>query len=203
MAGGGGGLLLAGVVLATVLSPYRRHDGGAYPQIREAVDVSAPCATVFDYLADSGHARDWSVYVDHITPLNVDSVPDGAQGSIRRSFRNADETGMRWDEYFVLVDPPRRRRLRIYNVQDVALRTDADLLTEQLYEPLPGGRCRLAFTVFLDGEPSLSDRAKVVIASYRLSSIFESNISNVKRIIEAEAGSRASAADGAPAGAVD
>lgn len=175
-------LLLAGAI---VFSPYRRQDDRSERVIRRTVEVAAPCAVVFDYLGNSANASDWSVFVDHITPLNADSVPDGARGSIRRSFRNADERGMRWDEYFVEVEPARRRRLRIYDVRGVALRSQTGLLTEQIYEPLAPDRCRLSFTLYFDGEPTLRDRAAMTLVAYRLSSIFASNIANVKRIVEA------------------
>ena len=186
------GSLVAGVSLVVALfvafSPYREHAGFAQPLIRQSVDVDAPCAAVFDYLGDSAHASDWSVFVDHITPLNTDSVPDGALGSVRRSFRKADETGMRWDEDFIAVEPARLRRLRIYDVRNVALQSRTGLLTEQVYEPLTADRCRLSFTLFFDGEPTLRDRVAMTFVAYPLSRIFESNIGNVKRIVEAEAG---------------
>lgn len=185
------GVLIAGVALVIVVvaafSPYREHDDFPYRLIRQSVDVDASCATVFDYLGDSGNASDWSVFVDHITPLNADSVPDGARGSIRRSFRNADESGMRWDEYFMEVEAARRRRLRIYEVRGVALRSQTGLLTEQIYQPLAPDRCRLSFTLFFDGEPTMRDRAAMTLVGYRLSTIFASNIANVKRIVEARA----------------
>ena len=186
-------LLLAGAI---AFSPYRRHDGRAERMIRRTVDVAAPCSAVFDYLGNSANASDWSVFVDHIVPLNADSVPDGARGSIRRSFRRADETGMRWDEYFVEVEPERRRMLRIYDVRDVAIQARTPLLTEQVYEPLAADRCRLSFTLFFEGEPTFADRVAMTFVAYRLGSIFASNIANVKRIVEAGAVPRPDSARG-------
>lgn len=186
-------LLLAGAI---VFSPYRRHDGRAERLIRRTVEIAAPCAVVFEYLGNSANASDWSVFVDHIVPLNTDSVPDGARGSIRRSFRRADETGMRWDEYFVEVEAEWRRLLRIYDVRNVTIRARAPLLTEQIYEPLAADRCRLSFTLFFEGEPTFGDRVAMTFVAYRLGSIFASNIANVKRIVEAGAEARPDSARG-------
>ena len=176
-------ILVAVPVAALVLSPWGAHDGFAYPLMLESVDVDRSCPEVHRYLGDSSHARDWSVYVDHITPLNADEVPDGAAGSIRRSFRNADESGTRWDEYFEVVEP-RRRRLTIYGIHG-APRPAGELMTEQLYEPLGPDACRLTFTLFLRDEPSLGDRLLLGLASWEVARIFRANLGNIKQRVEA------------------
>ena len=176
---------LAAAALAVVLaaSPYRSHEGFPSRLIREAVEVAAPCERVHAYLGDSDNARDWSVYVDHITPLNADRVPDGARGSVRRSFKLADESGMRWDEYFELVEPL-RRRLTVYNVRG-APAPSGELLTEQIYEPLDDEGCRVSFTLFLREDPSLADAVLMRIGAWDVARIFRANLGNVKRLLEA------------------
>ena len=169
---------LAGVLLS---SPYR---GAPTPLISESVDIARPCPRVFEYLANSAHASDWSVFVSHITPLNAYGVPDGAQGSIRRSFRNSDETGMRWDEYFLEVTPL-RRRLRIYNVIGAPLRATTELLTDQLYDPVDASHCRLSFTLFFGEDPSLGDSFRLRLGAHLIAPIFRRNIGNIKRLVEA------------------
>lgn len=174
-------VMLAGVTF----SPWRARDGYPYPLLIESVDVAAACERVHAYLGDSSNARDWSVFVDHITPLNEDAVPDGAQGSIRRSFRNADETGMSWDERLELVEPL-RRRLTVYDVSGLPLPAlEGELLTEQIYEPLAPDACRLGFTLFLRDEPSLRDAVLMRLVAWPTAAIFQSNIDNVARLVEA------------------
>lgn len=176
-------LVAAGLFLAAVVSsPYRVHAEGKHPRLATASDIDAACSTVFDYLGNSSNASDWSVYVDHITALNVASVPDGARGSIRRSFRNADETGMRWDEYFVDVVPGVRRELRIFNVAGAPVTVDGTLMTEQLYQPLGENRCRVTFTLFLAESPSVEDWLKMRIAAHEIGRIFRRNIANIGRL---------------------
>ncbi|HSM37116.1 MAG TPA: SRPBCC family protein [Longimicrobiales bacterium] len=178
-------LLLAvlGFLALLIWSPYREHDGFPYPLVKETVDVDAPCERVHAYLGNSANASDWSVFVDHITPLNEDSVPDGEAGSIRRSFRNADESGMTWDEHFEVVEPL-RRRLSVYNLKG-APRAEADLLTEQIYEPLGEDGCRLSFTLFFRTEPGLRDAVLMRLTSHWIARIFRRNIDNVGRLVEA------------------
>jgi ADP-ribose pyrophosphatase YjhB (NUDIX family) len=179
-------LSLAAIALTGALaaSPFRRQDDVAYRLLAESTDVDVTCRQLFTYLGNSANAHRWSVFVDHITPLNVASVADGAAGSIRRSFKNADESGMRWDEYFTEVAPDRKRQLRIYNVVDAPLRTPGTLLTEQLYQPIAPSRCRLSFTLFFEREPSALDELKMRVASYRIAAIFRRNIANIKRLNE-------------------
>lgn len=45
------------------------------------------------------------MFVDHISPLNADQVPDGHVGSTRRCFCYANEQGRMWDEMLTEVIP--------------------------------------------------------------------------------------------------
>lgn len=171
-------LVFVGVLVA---SPFR---GSPIPMVRETVEIRKACAWVWDYLGDSSHASEWSIFVNHITPLNTPQVADGGAGSIRRSFQNADETGLRWDEHFEEVTSS-RRRLRIFNVVDTPLPTTALLLTDQIYEPIGRDHCRLSFTLFFGGKPSLGDAIKIRLAGHVVNRTFRANLSNIKRLIEA------------------
>jgi hypothetical protein len=91
---------------------------------------------------------------------------------------------MRWDEYFAQVIPERKRQLRIYNVVNAPVRASAGLLTEQLYEPTGPGRCRLSFTLFFDGAPSVADELTMRVAAHEIARIFRHNIANIKRLTE-------------------
>ncbi|GAC1694280.1 MAG: hypothetical protein NVS9B3_12510 [Gemmatimonadaceae bacterium] len=176
-------VVVGGAGAIAVFSPYRRHDPFEYALLVERREIDAACDSVFSYLGTSAHAHEWSVFVSHITPLNVGTVADGAVGSIRRSFKRADETGMQWDEYFTAVRAGRRRRLRIFNLKDAPLRSDTPLMTEQIYEPTARG-CRLAFTLFFEGRPTLADEAKMRVAAYEIARIFRRNMGNIKRLTE-------------------
>jgi uncharacterized protein YndB with AHSA1/START domain len=179
-----GAIVVALTIAAIAFSPFRRRPGAATPRLEETVDVAAPCERVFSYLGDSTHAHQWSVFIDHITPLNPAIAADGAEGAIRRSYRNANEQGTRWDELFTIVEPARRRQLRIFNIVDSASPRDNHLMTEQLYQPLPHGGCRLAFTLFFEQPPGPRDQLPMRLVSYEVARVFRRNIGNVKRLVE-------------------
>lgn len=179
-------LLIVIAAAAIIFSPYGRHDGFDYKLMKHTVDINAPANTVYNYLGNSANAKDWSVFVDHITTLNADSVPDGAIGSRRRCFVNADETGTRWDETIVENIPGVKRQITIYDMVDFPM-TAENLATEQLYEPLDSNRTRLTFTVFYrNAEPSLWETFKTHLASYKIISVFKGNMDNIKRIVESQ-----------------
>jgi uncharacterized protein YndB with AHSA1/START domain len=173
----------AAVIGMIALSPYGRHAGFTFPLMKATVEINADPDSVFRYLGNSGNARRWSVFVDHINTLNPDSVPDGQVGSWRRAFCNADETGRRWDELISEVVPGKKRQLELSNYHDFPV-TAEHMATDQIYEPLDGGRCRLTFTVFFKGDPSFRDTFLMYLASYRIKAIFDANMNNIKRIVE-------------------
>jgi hypothetical protein len=184
---------LAYLIVALVLvisagiffSPYGKHDGFNYKLIISSVDIDAPVDSVFHYLGNSANAQDWSVFVDHIITLNADSVPDGKPGSRRRAFCNANEQGQRWDELTTLVESNKKRQLISYNYIDFSM-TAQGLATEQLYEALPNGGCKLSFTLFYsDYNPSFFEQLKTYYAAFTVKDIFDKNIANVKKYVEA------------------
>lgn len=177
-------LLVCGIVL---FSPFGHHPGFPYKLVRTTVDIDAPPDEVFRYLGNSAHAHDWSVFVDHITPLNANEVKDGTPGARRRCFRTSEEKGIQWDELITEVVPNQKRQLTMYNLHGFPMQAE-DLATEQRYEPLDGGkRTRLTFTLFFyHNQPSLIDQAKTYFAAYTVHSIFSQNMHNIKRIVEQE-----------------
>lgn len=84
--------------------------------MKHSVEINAPAEKVYNYLGNSAHAGEWSVFVDHITPLNTDSVADGSAGSRRRCFTTAAETGATWDETITQNIPNKKREIIIYNM---------------------------------------------------------------------------------------
>lgn len=181
-------LTAAVVVLSfiVIFSPYRTKGGFRYKLISHTITIEAPVDSVFKFLGNSGNASRWSVYVDHIVPLNGNQFKDGVSGSRRRCYCNPDKSGTRWDELITEVAPNLKRQLLIYNMQDFPM-TATGLATEQLYQSLPNKQTLLTFTVFFkDGDPSLLDAFKTYLAAYKIKDIFTKNMANIKRIVEKE-----------------
>ncbi len=166
------------------LSPYQSHNGFSYKLIKHTVQIDAPITYVFKFLGNSKNASKWSVFVHHITPLNADSVLDGAIGSRRRCFCNANETGTMWDELVTENILNSKRQITIYNLKNFSM-TAEHLATEQLYEVIDQNKCKVTFTVFFkDATPTLLENIKIHIGAYRIKTIFEQNMSNIKCIVE-------------------
>lgn len=175
--------LIIAVILAMIFSPYRYHRGESERMIISSVEIDAPIEEAFNYLGNSANAEDWSVFVHHITPINEDEFPDGSVGSIRRAFCEADESGKRWDELTTAVIPNELRRLEVYDF--VNFPVDAEnLFTEQRYTVLENGNTRVDFTLQYSEEPSLIDAFQTYLAAYRVQSIFDQNLENIKRLVE-------------------
>src|SRR3712207_6593650 len=78
--------------------------------IRHRVRINAPVEAVWEYGSDSRRANEWSVYFDHITPVEGDGhPPDGTIGAFRICYRNVDESGPRWSETTEAAEPLRHR----------------------------------------------------------------------------------------------
>ena len=116
-------------------SPFGKYDEASYKLLKHSVVINAPVEKVFQYLGNSANATKWSVFVDHITPLNINEVADGKMGSIRRCFVKANETGMIWDEIITEVIPNKKRQLLVYDLVNFKMTAD-NLATEQLYEKI-------------------------------------------------------------------
>lgn len=179
------GLLVLTFILGILFSPYHYNQKAGYKLVAHSVWINATPEAVFTYLGDSDHARDWSVYVDHIDPVNPEKVPDGQVGSIRRCFCNPDSKGTRWDELITVVRKNKKRQLTIFNLQDFTVKSEG-LASEQIYQARAGG-CRLTFTLFYyDHHPSFWDDLKTYFAAYKVKSIFERNMNNIKNLVEQE-----------------
>lgn len=177
-------LLLLALAAALIFSPYKKLEGMEYSCIREEVVIQAPVDTVFAYIGNSDNAATWSVFVDHITPINTDKFPDGKVGCVRRCYTRADEKGATWDEEILLVEQNKRRRLSIFNLQDFTVKAD-HLLTEQHYTVLDSNRTSLSFTLFFDqGKKSLWDEFKLKLAAWKAAGIFRRNLANIKKELE-------------------
>jgi len=179
-------ILLLIIILAIIIftSPYGRQEGFNYKLVKHTVHINAPADSVFRYLGNSGNAVNWSVFVDHISSLNSDSLVDGQPGSRRRCFCKKDESGIRWDETITEVDPGKKRQLTCYDFYGFSMTVDG-IATEQKYESSPDGSSDLTFTFFIkDRKPNILESLKLYIGSYKLHSIFKRNLENIKAICE-------------------
>lgn len=175
---------LAVLTGSIIFSPYGNQEGFSYKLIKSTVEINAPADSVFRFLGNSENAAKWSVFVDHISPLNPDSFADDQPGLRRRCFCREDETGTQWDELITAVIPNKKRQLSIYNMKDFSM-TAQHLATEQLYEVIEGNKCRLSLTLFyMNNSPTLWESLKTYIAAYKVKKIFDGNLENIKRIAE-------------------
>jgi Polyketide cyclase / dehydrase and lipid transport len=174
---------LLAVVALLLFSPFQKYPDYAFRSIRHSVVIEAPVDSVYAYLSNSANAAHWSVFVDHITPLNPEVVPDGVVGSLRRCFQRADEQGLRWDEEIIIQEPLKRRRLSIFNLVDFPLEAE-HLATDQVYEPLAATRTKVTFTVFFLKKPGIWTMAKTFVAAWKIRDIFQQNMNNIKDNLE-------------------
>lgn len=179
------GLILIFLIVGMVVfSPYGAQKEFSYKLVKHSIEINAPVDSIFNFLGNSTNAKKWSVYVDHIIPLNTDSFPDGTPGSRRRCFCEKDETGIQWDELITEKIPNKKRQLVLYNLQGFPL-TAQHLATEQLYEKAGDNKCSLTFTLFFkDVKPGPWESLKTYFAAYRIKDIYTANMNNIKRIIE-------------------
>lgn len=181
--------ILLGFVIVLLLiallsfSPFQIHQGERMPSIQCSIEIDAPADTVYAYLGNSANAAQWSVWIDHITPLNTDVVPDGEVGSLRRCFQNTHERGLRWDEEILVEEQGHRRRLSIFNLVDFPMEATG-LATEQIYRTLPGNSTNLTFTVFYLNTPTPWDYTKTLLGAWLIRDIFQDNMLNIKKKIE-------------------
>jgi uncharacterized protein YndB with AHSA1/START domain len=175
-------LFAVGLFCTFIFSPYGTHFRFSYPVIVSTVRIEAPAESVFAYLGNSDNAAEWSVFVDHISPINA--VKDGQVGSVRRCFTQADEKGATWDELITEVVLNKKRQLTIFNLVNFPM-TGNNLATEQIYQTTGAKSCTLTFTVFFkDAKPTVFEYFKIKIAAYKIASIFEKNLNNIKQIVE-------------------
>lgn len=138
------GLLLAGAYACCVLLSVLF--GG---WIHHSLTVDAPVQAVWDYGSDSTRAAEWSVYFDHIVPIEGDGLArDGTVGAYRICFRNADRTGPRWAETTEAATPLEHREIHTFDVRGFqfgALAKFTEHEVHQDYEAIDDGTSRLTF----------------------------------------------------------
>jgi hypothetical protein len=177
------GIFLFVFIAVYIFSPYRDHALYSKPAIVNSIEINAPVQSVYTYLGNSDNASRWSVFVKKIVPLNSETVPDGAPGSLRRCFTETDSTAMIWDEEIIYVEPNVKRTLTTFNLRNFPITVNG-LQTDQLYETLANDRCRLSFTLYFKNEPPLWEKIKLTLTSYYISYVFSRNLENIKHFTE-------------------
>lgn len=177
-------IFIVASVVMIIISPYGKHEGFSQKVVKTTIEIDKPLEEVYKYLGNSANASKWSVYVDHITPMNSDSFPDGAVGSRRRVFCNADEKGRRWDELISENVLNEKRELELYNYHDFPM-TANNLATGQKYEAISENKTLLTFSVyFKNHEPSWIEQYKMYLGSFWIKDIFDKNMKNIKMYVE-------------------
>lgn len=157
-----------------------------WKKVSYSVIIEAPRQDVWEYVSDSSNAKDWSVYFDHISALP--GIEDGRPGSLRRCFRNEDETGAFWDEEVVKIIKDEYREIRTFNLNGFGrpeLRK-AQFKVEQIYEKLEDDKTRLSFTSEYSGPLDLDVLKALLPAGAEAERIFRLNLENIKSLIEGE-----------------
>lgn len=166
-----------------------------------SVVIQAPLDAVWEYVSDSTSATDWSVYFHHIAPLPESPEPDGRVGSLRRCFRRADGTGVRWDEEVTIVETPdadgaARREIRTYalrgfrrHLAPLAARTEYRV--EQRFTALSESTTRLTFSTDLHRPNLRLARALFGPFGRETVRVFRLNLQNIAAAVEAKLSDRA------------
>lgn len=154
--------------------------------VSESVIINAPLEETWKYASNSLEAVNWSVYFDHITPL-PGPVPDGGIGSLRRCYRNKDETGYAWDEVIINTEPQRLRQIVTYNFINFPfawIHRKEYVFVRQLYESLGPEKSRLTFQTSSHKDNNLLFRFLFWISRKETGEIFLKNLENIKAAIE-------------------
>lgn len=175
------GLVLL-LILALLLSPFKKSNENYI--LTTKIVVEKPASEIYTYLGNSATASNWSMFVDHITPLNTDKITDGKKGSIRRCFRNADESGIWWDEEILVDIPSKERELTIYNLHGFIMQT-YNLTTKQIYTPISETETELTFGLYKNAEEvGFVDWLKLKSSGWVIAHIFRNNLEGIKREVE-------------------
>ncbi|WP_235297602.1 SRPBCC family protein [Portibacter marinus] len=165
-------LFLLLCLMAWIFSPYK-------DKVVSHVGIDMPCEAAFDYLGNSDNASDWSSFVPYIETINEDKVADGMVGSKRKCYTEWEKEGFQWEEEVLERIEDKYRKLSCYNYKNLWLRAP-DLVTEQIYSQTDYG-CKVSFTLDFMYKPSFWDLAKMKYSAFRIKSIFDKNLKNIKK----------------------
>lgn len=185
-------ILLSGVAQAKIALPTlaalqaESHSVDWKESISETVLIDAPLQDVWSYVSDSTRANEWSVFFDHISPL-PGKFPDGKIGSFRRCFRMADETGARWDELTIDVQPQVSRNIVTFNLIGFGferLLRGNYMFVRQLYRTTEEGYTELTFQTIASPQNNIASKIAFAISRKETTRIFRENLENIKSHLE-------------------
>jgi hypothetical protein len=154
--------------------------------VTESVIIEAPVGETWNYASNSLEAVNWSIYFDHISPLESPAL-DGQVGSLRRCYRNKDESGYAWDEVIINVETQKLRQLVTYNFINYPftwIHSGEYVFVRQLYESLGPHQSKLTFQTISrpDGNPLF--KFLFWVSRKKTAEIFLKNLENIKAAIE-------------------
>ncbi|MBS3914891.1 MAG: SRPBCC family protein [Bacteroidetes bacterium] len=177
-------ILVAGLLAAYFLAPFGKSGIDDKKSVEYSMQINVSRDSAWKYLSNSNSAREWSVFVHHISTLNATEVPDGKPGSKRRCFCREDETGRRWDEQILSVQQDSFRTISIENMVKFPM-TANHLETQQIYKSISENKCEITLRLYYIGNNfSFWDGLKTRAAAYTIQSIFRRNLENMKEILE-------------------
>ncbi|HLO53116.1 MAG TPA: SRPBCC family protein [Saprospiraceae bacterium] len=174
--------IVLGIWLYT--SPFIKNESTGLYELETSIIINAPKEKVFAYLGNSSNASEWSSFVHHITP--TDPLEDGKVGSVRRCFKEEDESGIWWDELTTQVQttPLMYRELSLYNLNYFPM-TTSDLFTRQIYKSIHNNQTELTFGLYKEiDKTNIWDIIKMKFSGRTISDIFEKNLDNIKTLNE-------------------
>lgn len=155
--------------------------------VTSTIIINAPLESVWNYASNSNNAHDWSVFFDHISPLP--GIPDGQVGSLRRCFREANETGGFWDEIVTEVIPLKRRQITTYNISnftgDIIVRGQY-VFVRQLYKSIDASTTEMTFQTAPGPQATLLGRFGFWLSKDDTLRIFKENLQNIKAMVEGQ-----------------
>lgn len=202
-------LLLIFPVFADEITTFK--DGKTYAH--GSVVIAAPPEAVWKYLSDDSNARNWSIFFYSITECPKSECPanniksPGDIGYIRRSNRNHDKSGLRWDEETLKVVKTKKylyKAIRAYDFIGYGdIGNKSEHLVEQIFERVDNNFTKLTFrsslyekkdlTVNNDDNPDndmsfleykYAEFTFEKLSKERASEMFQKNLENIKAAVE-------------------
>jgi hypothetical protein len=174
-----------------------------------SVVIDAPIEDVWEYNSHNEFARDWSVYFYKIVSCPDEFCPENALlqpsdvGFTRRSFRQENEEGVRWDETTIKITKSESKyykQIRAFNfhgypkILGVNI-NNGEFLVEQFLEHVGDNKTKITFRAGLIKRNQLEKRVgRIQYFSWKngfkfftkktVARLFKENLVNIKVAIE-------------------
>lgn len=169
------------------------------------ITIKASPEEVWAYLADDNNAQNWSIFFSSITPCPEEACPTnkvkktGEIGHIRRSHRNSDQSGLRWDEETIKIIKEKLSLYKAIRAHDFVgygeLGQRSEHLVEQIFNRTENNETELTFRSSLyphkdltamvtEFEYSMMNFFFKYVSKGRASEMFQKNLENIKAAVE-------------------